>query len=121
SRARDLYGQAARRARRGGGCRRVHPDPRRQRLHEGVWDRARVARHAPQPDRRGHRRDHARGDRPLVRDLGAIPLTRWATSGSVAAVAKPREGYAGLVVSARGQLLIAGPTLLDPNFFRTVV
>src|SRR5437660_12857935 len=23
--------------------------------------------------------------------------------------------------SARGQLLIAGPTLLDPNFFRTVV
>ena len=23
--------------------------------------------------------------------------------------------------SARGQLLIAGPTLLDPNFWRTVV
>ena len=32
-------------------------------------DRARLARHAPQPHRRRHRRDHARGDRPLVRAL----------------------------------------------------
>ena len=32
-----------------------------------VRHRARLARHAPQPHRRRHRRDHARGDRPLVR------------------------------------------------------
>ena len=62
--ARDLDGQAARLARRLRSRRRVHPDPRRRRLHEGVRRRARVARHAPEPHRRGHRRDHARGDRP---------------------------------------------------------
>ena len=39
--ARDLDGEAVRRADRGRGGRRVHPDPRRQRLHEGVRDRAR--------------------------------------------------------------------------------
>ena len=64
--ARDLDGQAARRARRGRGRRRVHPDPRRRGLHEGVRRRARVARHAPEPHRRRHRRDHARRDRPLA-------------------------------------------------------
>ena len=54
---------------RGRGRRRVPPDPRRRRLHEGVRRRARVARPAPEPDRRRHRRDHARRDRPLVRAL----------------------------------------------------
>ena len=52
------------------GRRRVHPDPRRRRLHEGVRGRARLARHAPEPHRRRHRRDHARRHRPLVRALG---------------------------------------------------
>ena len=51
------------------GLRRVRPDPRRLRLHEGVRRRARVARHAAEPDRRRDRRDHARGHRPLVRPL----------------------------------------------------
>ena len=59
-----------RRADRRRGRRRVHPDPRRRRLHEGVRRRARLARHAPEPHRRRHRRDHARRDRPLVRALG---------------------------------------------------
>ena len=58
---------AARDRRRG--RRRVHPDPRRRRLHEGVRRRARVARHAPEPHRRRHRRDHARRHRALVRAL----------------------------------------------------
>ena len=49
------------------GRRRVHPDPRRLRLHEGVRGRARLPRRPPQPDRRRHRRDHARGDRPQLR------------------------------------------------------
>ena len=53
-RARDLDGEAARLARRGRRRRRVHPDPRRRRLHEGVRRRARVARPAPEPHRRGH-------------------------------------------------------------------
>ena len=52
------------------GRRRVHPDPRRRRLHEGVRRRARLARHAAQPDRRRHRRDHARRDRAVVRAVG---------------------------------------------------
>ena len=51
------------------GRRRVRPDPRRLRLHEGVRDRARLPRRPPQPDRRRHRRDHARRDRPLLRAL----------------------------------------------------
>ena len=51
------------------GRRRVHPDPRRLRLHEGVRDRARLPRRPPQPDRRRHRRDHARGDRPQLRPV----------------------------------------------------
>ena len=51
-RARDLDGQAARLADRGRGRRRVHPDPRRRRLHEGVRHRARVARPAAEPHRR---------------------------------------------------------------------
>ena len=42
------------------GRRRVPADPRRLRLHEGVRDRARLPRRAPQPHRRRHRRDHAR-------------------------------------------------------------
>ena len=68
-RARDLDGQALRRAGRRRGRRRVHPDPRRRGLHEGVRRRARVARHAPEPHRRRHRRDHARRHRALVRAL----------------------------------------------------
>ena len=72
-RARDLDGQAARRADRRRGRRRVHPDPRRRRLHEGVRHRARVARHAAQPHRRRHRRGHARRDRALVRACDARP------------------------------------------------
>ena len=66
-RARDLDGEALRLADRGRGRRRVHPDPRRRRLHEGVRRRARVARHAAEPHRRGHRRDHARRHRAVVR------------------------------------------------------
>ena len=54
-----------------GGRRRVHPDPRRLRLHEGVRDRARLPRRPPQPDRRRHRRDHARGDRAQLRAVAA--------------------------------------------------
>ena len=65
--ARDLDGQALRLAHRGRGGRRVHPDPRRRRLHEGVRRRARVARHAAEPHRRRHRRDHARRDRAVLR------------------------------------------------------
>ena len=38
--------------------------------------RARLPRHPPEPDRRRHRRDHARGDRALLRDLGSRP-GRW--------------------------------------------
>ncbi|CAA9539360.1 MAG: Acyl-CoA dehydrogenase, partial [uncultured Solirubrobacteraceae bacterium] len=68
-RARDLDGQAPRRAHRRRGRRRVHPDPRRRGLHEGVRDRARVARPAPEPHRRRHGRDHARRDRAVVRAL----------------------------------------------------
>ena len=52
---------------RGRGRRRVHPDPRRRGLHEGVRRRARLARPAAQPHRRGHRRDHARRDRTELR------------------------------------------------------
>ena len=66
---RDHPGEALRLTSDRGGRRRVHPDPRRLRLHEGVRGRARLPRLAPQPDRRRHRRDHARGDRPLVRAL----------------------------------------------------
>ena len=58
-RARDLDGQAARFAHRGGSRRRVHPDPRRRGLHEGVRRGAGVAGLALEPDRRGDRRDHA--------------------------------------------------------------
>ncbi len=68
--ARDLRVQALHLADRLRGRRRVHPDPRRLRLHEGVRDRARLPRRSPQPDRRRHRRDHARGDRPQLRAVG---------------------------------------------------
>ena len=50
--------------------RRMHPDPRRRGLHARVRRRARVARHAPEPHRRGHRRDHARRHRALLRAVG---------------------------------------------------
>ncbi len=71
--ARDLDGQALRVADRGGGGRRVHPDPRRRRLHEGVRRGAGLARHAPEPHRRRHRRDHAGRDRALVRASDVSP------------------------------------------------
>ena len=66
-RARDLDGQAARLADVLRGRRRVPADPRRRGLHARVQDRARLARPAPEPDRRGHRRDHARRDWTIVR------------------------------------------------------
>ena len=69
--ARDLDGEAVRLADRVRGRRRVHPDPRRLRLHEGVRRRAGLARHAAEPDRRGHGRDHAGGHRPLLRTVKA--------------------------------------------------
>ena len=69
-RARDLDGQALLGADRVRGDRRVPPDPRRRRLHEGVRHRACLARHAPQPHRRRHRRGDARRDRALVRSVG---------------------------------------------------
>src|SRR5580693_5483376 len=47
----------------------MHPDPRRAGLHGRVRDRARLARHAPQPDRRGYRRDHARRHRTVLRPV----------------------------------------------------
>src|SRR6187399_2141650 len=50
-------------------------DPRRSRLHARVQDRARLARPAPEPDRRGHRRDHARRDWPVVRLVGGVPIS----------------------------------------------
>ena len=79
--ARDLDGQAARVADRVRGGRRVPADPRRRRLHEGVRDRARLARPAAQPHRRGHRRDHARRDRALLRPVrGSDPPCRGARS-----------------------------------------
>jgi Acyl-CoA dehydrogenase, N-terminal domain/Acyl-CoA dehydrogenase, middle domain len=74
SRARDLDGKALHRADGVRGDRRVPPDPRRRRLHEGVRHRARVARHAPEPYRRRNRRGDAGRDRPLVRALGALRL-----------------------------------------------
>jgi hypothetical protein len=75
--ARDHHGQAVLGADRGRGGRRVHPDPRRQRLHEGIRDRTLVARSAPEPDRRRKRRDHARGDRPLVRAVAGTTQTNY--------------------------------------------
>ena len=68
-RARDLDGEALHRAHGVRGDRRVPPDPRRRRLHEGIRHRARLARHAPEPDRRRDRRGDAGRDRPLVRAL----------------------------------------------------
>ena len=55
----------------------AHPDPRRLRLHEGVRGRARLPRLPPQPHRRRHRRDHARGDRAQLRALGRRASDRW--------------------------------------------
>ena len=73
--ARDLDGEALHRADGVRGDRRVPPDPRRRRLHEGVRHRARLARHAPEPHRRGHRRGDARRDRPLVRAVSDFAKT----------------------------------------------
>ncbi len=56
-------------------CDDCDPDPRRLRLHEGVRGRARLSGLPPQPDRRRHRRDHARGDRPLLRAVGQTAST----------------------------------------------
>ena len=64
--ARDLDGEALRLADVLRGRRRVPADPRRRRLHARVQDRAGLARPAPEPDRRGHRRDHARRDWTFV-------------------------------------------------------
>ena len=55
--------------------RRMHPDPRRRRLHARVRRRARVARRPPEPHRRGHGRDHARRDRAVVRTLIQPPFS----------------------------------------------
>ncbi len=75
-RARDLDEQAPCGAHRRRGRRRVHPDPRRRRIHARVRRRARLARHAPEPHRRRHRRGDARGDRPLLRAVAREPLRR---------------------------------------------
>ena len=66
---RDLDGEALHRPDGVRGDRRVPPDPRRRGLHEGVRHRARLARHAPEPDRRGHRRGDAGRDRAVLRPL----------------------------------------------------
>ena len=50
--ARDLDGEALHRPHGLRGDRRMPPDPRRRGLHEGVRHRARLARHAPEPNRR---------------------------------------------------------------------
>ena len=85
----------------GRGRRRVHPDPRRRRLHEGVRRRARLARHAPEPHRRRHRRDHARRDRPVV--LGSEP--------SVGALADHvRSYYESLNTADAGAVARTSPT-----------
>ncbi len=59
----------------------VLPHPRRLRLLEGVRDRAPLPRRAAAPDRRGHLRDPAHGDRPqgprAEQDLDGAPLSRW--------------------------------------------
>ena len=97
-RARDLDGQALRRAHRLRGHGRVPPDPRRRRLHEGVRHRARLARHAPEPHRRRHRRGHARRDRPLLRPLGSLAGHRvpgGARADRDRPLAAPRRGRAG--------------------------
>ena len=70
-RAGDLDGQAPRLADRLRSGRRMHPDPRRRGLHARVRRRARLAGHAPEQDRRGHGRDHARRDRPLLRPVSS--------------------------------------------------
>ena len=72
-------------------------------------ERARGGRgHAPRRSRRSRR------PRPRT---GAAPAR-----GSSARAEQRREAsIARSMDSARGQLLIAGPTLLDPNFWRTVV
>ena len=74
--ARDHRGEAVRLANVLRGRRRVRPDPRRLRLHEGVRDRARLPRRPAEPDRRRHRRDHARRDRPLLRPVGRPARSR---------------------------------------------
>ena len=86
----------------------MHPDPRRRGLHEGVRRRARVARHAPEPHRRGHRRDHARRHRALVRAVGGSTVESSARAASL----DHREpaGAAGVAgVHARPRILAAAP------------
>jgi len=83
----------------------------RRGLHGGVRDRARGPRRPARPHRRRHRRDHEGDPGPLA---GPVEVRR------------PRRRARGLcqtpgMESLTGQLLIAGPGLLDPNFWRTVV
>ena len=82
--------------------RRLPADPRARRA---AGARAGAARRPPGPDRRRHRRDHEGDPGPLAGPLIAARMVY------------ARDG----VDSTRGQLLIAGPGLLDPNFWRTVV
>ncbi len=113
--ARDLDGQALRGADRLRGRRRVHPDPRRRGLHEGVRRRARLARHAPEPHRRGHGRDHARRDRPELRAVSLVEGEGYA----VGALDDLGEGYGfrkvrkGLGVTAFGVNAIVMPPGYD--------
>ena len=51
------------------------PDPRRLRLHARVRGRAGAARRAPRPDRRRHRRGHARDPRSPARPLSRAACT----------------------------------------------
>ena len=109
-------------AHRGRGRRRVHPDPRRRRLHEGVRRRARLARHAPEPDRRRHGRDHARRHRPLVR-----LVARWSplsligcgagrgTSAAAAAERRARCSAGAQRLRARRPRCASGPSTREPR------
>ena len=91
------------------GRRRVHPDPRRRRLHEGVRRRARLARHAPEPHRRRHRRDHARRDRASLRALGSHSAT-----GCVSWIGTPTPTAPPLRAPARDRRMSGRSSLYRP-------
>ncbi len=86
----------------------IDPLPADPRSRRRTRARAGGSRRPAWPDRRRHRRDHARDPRPLA---GALtPAT-----AALTALRSPADGLDAWAAADRG------PHLLDPNFFRTVV
>ena len=92
---RGRHGEAVRLGGRQGGRRGVVPHPRRLRLLEGVRDRAPLPRRAAAPDRRGHLRDPAHGDRQEAARAAQDPAggrrRRWIAGGPHVPVVILRE------------------------------